>query len=204
VGQHSLTVSLPAICGSTTFTNYTVVSGDTLTTIAQQFNSGICDIATANSLADPNLIFPGEVLTIPADCVTPDNTSCIKPTYPPSTCVLGVGSTYVVRSGDTLSAIAGNFNITLEALEGANPQITNPDLITVGQLINTPICPDSTCQVGPYVIQSGDTFFALGQEYGSTIGQIESLNQGVDPTTLQPGQTIILPEACANVTSATA
>lgn len=61
------TDAVSAICGSTTFTNYTVASGDTLTSIAEQFDSGICDIATANNNENINLIEPGQVLTIPTN-----------------------------------------------------------------------------------------------------------------------------------------
>src|SRR3984893_18139896 len=45
---------------------------------------------------------------------------------------------YVVKPGDTLSGIAGQFGVTLGALEAANPQITNPDLIFPGQVIRIP------------------------------------------------------------------
>lgn len=42
---------------------------------------------------------------------------------------------YVVRAGDTLSRIASSFGMTLANLLGLNPQITNPNLIEVGQLL---------------------------------------------------------------------
>ena len=46
---------------------------------------------------------------------------------------------YVVQPGDTLSGIAAQFfGVTLDALEAANPQLTNPDLILPGQVIRIP------------------------------------------------------------------
>jgi hypothetical protein len=45
---------------------------------------------------------------------------------------------YVVQSGDTLSAIATRFGVTLEALRAANPQITNVDEINIGDEITIP------------------------------------------------------------------
>jgi spore germination protein YaaH len=42
---------------------------------------------------------------------------------------------YRVRSGDTLTAIAGHFGITLQALRAANPEIAYPSLIRVGDTI---------------------------------------------------------------------
>ncbi|MFC4728142.1 glycoside hydrolase family protein [Coralloluteibacterium thermophilus] len=48
------------------------------------------------------------------------------------------GSTYTVRPGDTLSGIAAAHGVTLQALLAANPEIANPDLIQVGQVIRIP------------------------------------------------------------------
>ena len=45
---------------------------------------------------------------------------------------------YVVRSGDTLIAIAKKFNITLKALREANPQVTDPRLMQVGEKLTIP------------------------------------------------------------------
>jgi len=46
--------------------------------------------------------------------------------------------TYVVKAGDTLSKIAKRNGITVAQLLQANPQITNPDKIKVGDAINLP------------------------------------------------------------------
>lgn len=49
-----------------------------------------------------------------------------------------MAKTYVVQQGDTLSSIAESHNITLEALERANKDIENFDVIQPGQVINLP------------------------------------------------------------------
>jgi LysM domain len=46
--------------------------------------------------------------------------------------------TYTVQDGDTLSSIADEFSVTLSALEAANPDITDPDQISIGQVVNIP------------------------------------------------------------------
>lgn len=49
--------------------SYTVVSGDTLWAIAKKYygnGSNYTYIVSANSISNPNLIYPGQVLTIPA------------------------------------------------------------------------------------------------------------------------------------------
>lgn len=46
---------------------------------------------------------------------------------------------YKVKAGDTLGKIATAYHITLKELLAANPQIKNPDLIHVGELIKIPV-----------------------------------------------------------------
>jgi LysM repeat protein len=48
------------------------------------------------------------------------------------------GNTYAVEPGDTLSLIAERFGVTLGALEAANPQIGDPNIIDVGDTIHLP------------------------------------------------------------------
>jgi len=45
-------------------------------------------------------------------------------------------TTYKVVKGDTLSAIAKRYGMTLAQLKKLNPQITNPNMIKVGQIVN--------------------------------------------------------------------
>ena len=48
---------------------------------------------------------------------------------------------YVVRSGDTMWAIARRFCLPLDALIAANPQIADPNLIYPGQVLHIPLLP---------------------------------------------------------------
>lgn len=45
---------------------------------------------------------------------------------------------YLVQPGDTLSGIAASHGASLAAVEAANPQIANPDLIYAGQSVKVP------------------------------------------------------------------
>jgi LysM repeat protein len=48
------------------------------------------------------------------------------------------GTTYVIRAGDTLYAIAVRFKVSVQKILSANPSITNPNQITIGQKIIIP------------------------------------------------------------------
>ncbi len=56
-------------------------------------------------------------------------------------------TTYTVVSGDVLSAISARFDVDLQALIAAN-QITNPDVLAVGQQLSIP-CPGAASTVTP-------------------------------------------------------
>ena len=104
---------IPEPTPQVTSTSYTVKAGDTLSGIAEQFNTTYQAIAELNGIDNPNLIYAGQILSIPQ----------------------GVGeTTYIVQSGDTLSYIANKFGTTVNSLVNKN-NIENPDLIYVGQKI---------------------------------------------------------------------
>jgi LysM repeat protein len=52
-------------------------------------------------------------------------------------------TTYKVVKGDTLSAIAKRYGMTLAQLKKLNPQIINPNLIKVGQMVNVSATADT-------------------------------------------------------------
>jgi LysM repeat protein len=96
--------------------------------------------------------------------------------------------TYVVEPGDTLSGIAERFGVSLGALEAANPQITNPDLIFPGQVIRIPT------NVVTYVVQPGDTLSGIAERFGVSLGALEAANpQITNPDLILPGQVIRIP-----------
>ena len=106
---------------------------------------------------------------------------------------------YTVQEGDTLFAIALNYGVTLEAIAAAN-QIDNPELIHPGQVLVIPTGPSPrvkfpavTAAPGAYIVQSGDSLFAIAIEYGITVESIVVANQIQNPEFIRPGQVLIIP-----------
>ena len=56
---------------------YQVKRGDTLSTIAKQFNTTVEALVASNGITNPNLIRTGELLTIPGDRVKAALISCL-------------------------------------------------------------------------------------------------------------------------------
>lgn len=100
------------------------------------------------------------------------------------------GSTYKVKSGDTLSAIASRAGTTVKTLQSLNG-INNPDLIKVGQALklkgSAKKAPGST---KTHTIKSGDTLSSIAKKYGTTVKNLQNLNSISNPNKIYAGQKI--------------
>ncbi|MGE5594202.1 MAG: LysM peptidoglycan-binding domain-containing protein [Betaproteobacteria bacterium] len=121
---------------------YIVQPGDTLSLIAQRFGTTVAAIVEANDIANPDVIFVGQVLQIPVTGAPPAPMPTPAPTpAPPPVISVPVGfRPYIVQPGDTLAEIAARFGTTVEMLASVN-RIPNPDLIVVGQVLLVPTRP---------------------------------------------------------------
>lgn len=103
-----------------------VEQGNTLSGIAQDHHDTLQAVEASNpQIANPNLIYPGEVVHLPSQEQ--------QPAPPPP-----VSQDVTVEQGNTLSGIAQEHNDSLQAVEAANPQIANPDLIYPGEVVHLP------------------------------------------------------------------
>ena len=132
-------LAAPASQGTETNFIYTVQPGDTLTLIAVRYNLSLADIILANHLSNPNLIFPGQSLSLPGvPAVAP--ASPLNETAEPT---LGANQTHMVQPGETLFAIANLYGVSIGAIVQAN-NLTDPNLIQVGQVLQIPTGPPPT------------------------------------------------------------
>lgn len=114
-------------CGDT----YTVKQGDYLSKIARTCGVTLSSLYAANpQISDFNRIYPGQVIRIKGSATLP------TPTTPTTTPVSG--SNYTVVRGDTLYKISVRFGVSMQSILNANPSITNPSRIYVGQVIKIP------------------------------------------------------------------
>ena len=146
---------------------YVVARGDTVKALAARFGSTVESILASNpAITNVNLIYEGQRLTIYSASTTP------PPPPPPA------GQTYYVKSGDTLRKIAAKFNTSVDVLLKVNTQISNPNLIYVGQAITIP------AGVSTYIVQKGDTLRIIANKFGTTVDALLALNPNISNANL--------------------
>jgi murein DD-endopeptidase MepM/ murein hydrolase activator NlpD len=116
---------------------------------------------------------------------------------PPTTALAQESGSYTVEPGDTISAIAARFGVSMESLLAAN-SITNPDLLQVGQTLLIPgvsIQPDIGAVATTIVLaRPGDTLGAVAARLGQDSALLASLNTRITTGRLFPGQPVLAPE----------
>jgi LysM repeat protein len=165
--------------GENGYDTYIVTRGDTLKSLANRFGTSVDVLLSLNrSITNVNLIYEGQRLVVPSGRGVP-----VPP--PPNNPPPANGQIYYAQSGDTLRKIAARFNTSVDAILKVNPQITNPNLIFVGQGIVIP------AGVSTYVVQRGDTLRIIANRFGTTVDNLLVLNPNIkNPNLIYVGQVI--------------
>ena len=174
---------------------YTVKSGDTLSGIANNYQTTVNTLARLNNLANPNLIYVGQRLLV-QQAATPSQPQ----TTTPSTSTTTV-ATYTVKAGDTLGQIAANHQTSVNQLVQLN-KLTNPNLIYVGQVLtikqatsasqSTTATPAKPASSATYTVKAGDTLSQIAASHGTSYQNLASLNHLSNPNEIYVGQTLKL------------
>jgi LysM repeat protein len=119
--------------------DYTVQTGDTCGSIALLFNSNVQAIIALNHLnSGCTNLQVGQSLKVPKPTATPP---------PPATATLEAGAAtraacevveYTVQSGDSLSSIAKNYNVSMQAIKDWNGLSTNN--VILDTVVKIPLC----------------------------------------------------------------
>lgn len=141
---------------------YVIQSGDTLYGLARRFNTTVQTIAQANpQITNINVIRAGDTIEIPNGQTPPPTPNPTPTPQPPPT----GSTTYTVRAGDTLFAIALRFGTTVQAIVTAN-NLSNPNFIYIGQVLTIPAGGTQPPPPTPNPPPTNTTFELGGQSTG--------------------------------------
>ncbi|MFH1812530.1 MAG: LysM peptidoglycan-binding domain-containing protein [Pseudomonadota bacterium] len=119
-------------------------------------------------------------------------------------------NTHTVRRGENLTSIARKHDISVDLLREANPQLRNPDLLQVGQVLHLPqdevasasdvqLPGESAGSTPPqgdsyYTVRPGDNLSRIARSHGVGLSDLIAANPQLhDPDTLHPDDQLRLP-----------
>lgn len=94
---------------------HVVRQGDSIYRIAQAYGTSQDKIISDNRLVNPEVLVPGQTIVIMVDSIP-----------------------HTVTRGQTMFGLARGYRVSLNDLIAANPQISDPSRLSVGQVINIP------------------------------------------------------------------
>jgi LysM repeat protein len=174
-------------------TTYTVRSGDTLSGIAGKRHVSLASLLKRNKLKATSTIYVGQKLRIPGSGAgySGGSSSARRPATTTYT------TTYRVRSGDTLGAIAQRAKMPLGTLLKLN-HLSMRSVIHPGQVLKVKgskaaAAKNAAAATSTYRVRSGDTLSGIAVRLGTTQAGLVKLNRLRNPHSLQVGQKLRVP-----------
>ena len=190
---------------------YTIARGDTISAIAGRYGLDTFAVLKLNNLQANTIIYPGQKIKL-----TGSAPAAPKPSAPakstPATPASGGGSVYVVKSGDTLSAIASRHGVGLSEIFkwnglGMSSVIYPGQKVKVGGGSSTPApsapvtaaapkpSAPAPASSGSYTIKAGDTLSGIAARNGVRLSDVLSANRLTMSSIIYPGQKLVIPGA---------
>lgn len=157
---------------------HVVQEGETLFSIAQQYETTVDILLQLNDIADPSLLYVGQELVIPGGGGAL------------------VAAVHVLQLGDTLPGLAAGYDTSVEAIAAQN-NLVSADQLVAGLPLTIMSRTGSAAArlVGgtPHVVRQGDTLLSIAASYGQAPADIIKANQLAYPVYLYPGQRLLIP-----------
>jgi len=150
------------------FIKITVQSGESLLTYTRIYGVTGLSILAVNDIPDGNLIFPGQVITLP-----------VVKSFTPS---LTTPFFYTVQSGDNIFSMALKFETDASVIAEANDITDN--IVILGRTYLIPAGPHK------HIVQAGEDIRAIAARYGVSASFVIASNNLPNPDLIYIGQPI--------------
>lgn len=157
---------------------HVIQEGETLFSIAQDYETTVEILLQLNDIADPALVYVGQELVIPGGGGSL------------------VATVHVLQVGDSLAGLAEGFDTTVEAIAAQNNLVSAARLIAgrpISIMSRTGTTEAQPAGGAPYVVEQGDTLLGIAAAYGLAPADIVAANELPYPVYLYPGQRLRIP-----------
>lgn len=167
-----LLVGLTMVAGAAEPKYHTIITGDTLYSLAQKYKTTPVAFLDFNPGLTPDELEVGQKLLVPVD---------------------PLWSYHVVQVGDNARSLAKAYKVPEEMLRLANGLDSNT--LKVGEMIRIPIhfyLGESAPEKVTHQVEIGDTLYKIAQHYKVSLAQLVEWNEVADINNITAGQILIV------------
>lgn len=203
-----ITAPITELADGNKYYAHTIEQGQTLWQIRKVYGVSIDDIKKANpEVENWDLLGIGQMIMIPVTKQNkkPENLAVIT----------SDGLQHTVAKGETLSEVAEKYNVKINDILEANPNISDPNTVGQGQVLNIPVHKSEdvdTTAVKPvetfndslitHLVMKGETLFGIAKAHDVKEVDIIALNPRLNTEPLQAGDRIRIPKLSPQFASA--
>lgn len=175
---------------TTSGNTYTVVSGDSVWSIANKHGISMDQFRSLNNIKN-DFVYPGQKVVVSGSSATSTSTTT-STTVSSQTSSSAAGNTYTVAAGDSVWSVANKHGISMDQFRNWN-NIKN-DFIYPGQKVvvkqgGTTATTSTSATNGTYKVASGDSVWGIADKFGITTDQFIQWNN-IQNNFIYPGQTV--------------
>jgi len=175
---------------TTSGNTYTVVSGDSVWSIANKHGISMDQFRSLNNIKN-DFVYPGQKVVVSGSSATRTSTTT-STTVSSQTSSSAAGNTYTVAAGDSVWSVANKHGISMDQFRNWN-NIKN-DFIYPGQKVvvkqgGTTATTSTSATNGTYKVASGDSVWGIADKFGITTDQFIQWNN-IQNNFIYPGQTV--------------
>ncbi|WP_343697394.1 LysM peptidoglycan-binding domain-containing protein [Flavobacterium sp.] len=104
---------------------------------------------------------------------------------------------HIVAEKETLYGLSKKYNVTVEALQNANPILANGlqvgQELVIPQVSNSPKTESASSPKTTHLVAAKESLFSIARQYNVSVQDLENLNKDILINGLQIGQTISIP-----------
>ncbi len=167
-----LVLAMTMVAGAAEPNYHTIVSGDTLHKLAEDYKTTVVDFLDFNPGITPDALKVGQKLLVP---------------------VKTLWSYHVVQPGDNARSLAAAYKVPEAELRAANKLADNK--LSVGETIRIPIhfyLGDVEQEPATHRVEVGDTLYKIAQHYKVSLTQLIEWNEITDINSIVAGQILIV------------